>query len=196
MIFGYDGNETYMDGWMVKIWRWVWKMMVGGINFFSSFFSFFSSFRPGAKSSSITSWSKHLQQSVARRAIGIFLFLFFWFGLCGGGVVLDAFFVVLRYFLRSSRLVRVVLFIVYFLRIIKQKMRSTKIKKGSKIVVNVLSVRCDWFGWLKVSMCCVCAGYRLSNSFACCLSLLYIFLHFSPSNSQLAPFYACGVTYP
>lgn len=72
---------------------------------------------------------------MARRASGIFLFLFFWFSLCGGGVVLDAFFVVLRYFLRSSRLVRVVLFIVYFLRIIKQKMRSTKIKKGQKLLL-------------------------------------------------------------
>lgn len=50
-------------------------------------------------------------------------------------MVLDAFFVVLRYFLRSSRLVRVVLFIVYFLRIIKQKMRSTKIKKGQKLLL-------------------------------------------------------------
>lgn len=93
MIFGYDGNETdiWMDGWS-RYGDWVWKMMVGGISFF--FFFFFPSslrFGPAQKAQ-----ASHHGQSICNKAwrdgrLGYFCFCFFWFGLCGGGVVLDSF---------------------------------------------------------------------------------------------------------
>lgn len=78
MIFGYDGNETYMDGWMVKIWRWVWKMMVGGISFFFFFFSPSSlRFGPAQKAQ-----ASHHGQSICNKAwrdgrVEYFCFCFF-----------------------------------------------------------------------------------------------------------------------
>ncbi|KAK0670809.1 hypothetical protein QBC41DRAFT_316955 [Cercophora samala] len=93
---GYDGKRNKY-GWMVTIGRggdlmdtYEGRTIGGWVAFGWFFFSFYSlRFGPAQKAqASKHLWSRHFAQSVARRAIGIFSFLFFFSVSCcwsGGG---------------------------------------------------------------------------------------------------------------